>query len=197
MSATLPGGHGTAVHLRSGQALQVINTHGNQVVDTWALAVTDASEHMSVEQTRRMLWRLCPRAGDELFSNRRNPMLRMETDTAKGTHDMLFDCCDPWVYANYGCPPGHSNCRENFRLALAASNLPDQPAPRPLNLWMRVVVYDGGRLDLEPPTSRPGDEVVLRALMDLTVVMSACPMDMLPVNGDARTPSDVHYRVLN
>jgi uncharacterized protein YcgI (DUF1989 family) len=52
-----------------------------------------------------------------------------------------------------------------------------------------------GSLTFEAPRSRPGDLVRLRAETDLIVVMSACPQDLLPVNGPDQQPSDVHFRV--
>ena len=51
------------------------------------------------------------------------------------------------------------------------------------------------RLALEPPLSKPGDFIVLRALAEVVVVFSACPMDITPVNGD-RIPRSVAYDIL-
>ncbi len=58
----LAASHGAAVSLDSGQSVRVINTHGSQVVDTWAFAADDLDEYLSMEATRRMLYRLMPRA---------------------------------------------------------------------------------------------------------------------------------------
>ena len=110
----IAGGLGRAVALRKGEAVRLVNTFGSQVVDTWALAVADLGEYLSVEHTRRMLFNLFPKQGDTLYSNRRQPMLLLEEDTAPGKHDMLFACCDKWLYKHYGSPPGHRNCRDNF-----------------------------------------------------------------------------------
>jgi uncharacterized protein len=51
-------------------------------------------------------------------------------------------------------------------------------------------------LRFEEPRSRPGDLVRLRAETDLIVVMSACPQDLVPVNGRDQRPSEVHFRLL-
>lgn len=56
---------------------------------------------------------------------------------------------------------------------------------------MNVPVKADGTVDRVPPATAAGDYVVLRAEMDLTLVLSACPQDITPINGDARTPSDV------
>jgi uncharacterized protein len=44
--------------------------------------------------------------------------------------------------------------------------------------------------------SAPGDFVVLRAELDLLLVFSACPQDMVPTNGADATPCDAHFVVL-
>jgi uncharacterized protein YcgI (DUF1989 family) len=189
----LPARSGCAIHLDQGMKLQVINTHGNQVVDTWALNAQNLNEYMSMAQTRRMLWKLRPQEGDLLFSNRRTPMIAIERDTSPGIHDTLFDCCDEWVYANYGCAPGHANCRDNFNQAIKDFTSEPIEASQPLNLWMNVTVDRDMKLSLVPPVSEPGDYVIFRALMDIYIILSACPMDVTPVNGEDCQPVEVHY----
>jgi uncharacterized protein len=192
----IAGGAGRAVRLGKGEAVRLVNTFGSQVVDTWALAHGDISEYLSVEHTRRMLHNLFPKQGDSLYSNRRQPMLLLEEDTSPGKHDMLFACCDKWLYKHYGSAPGHRNCRDNFVGALFELGYDAPLVPNPLNLWMNIPVSDSERIAIEPPLSRPGDHVLLRALMDVVVVLSACPMDVTPINGPDRTPKAVHFEVM-
>lgn len=192
----IPGGHGWAVPLAVGDAVRLVNTFGSQVVDTWALARHDTSEYLSVEHTRRMIANLFPGQGDIFYSNRRSKMLSLEKDTAPGRHDMLFACCDKWLYQHYGCAPGHRTCRDNFLQALFAAGFDANFVPNPVNLWMNIPVSADGHVGIEPPVSRPGDEVVLRALMDVLLVFSACPMDVTPINGPDRTPRPVYAEVL-
>jgi uncharacterized protein len=191
----IPGGAGAAVRLGKGQAVTLVNTHGSQVVDTWCLSASDLTEYLSVEHTRRMLFRLFPGEGDQLYSNRRTALLELETDTSGCRHDMLLACCDPWVYKFYGCAPGHANCRDNFVEALARCGIESGPVPNPINFWMNVPVMDDSRIALDPPLSKAGDLIVLRALQDVIVVFSACPMDVTPVNGEDRTPRSVAYEI--
>ena len=192
----IPAGRGAAVALAAGEALRLINTFGSQVVDTWALNRHDISEYLSVEHTRRMLFDLFPGKGDRLFSNRRTPMLLIEEDSSGVRHDMLLACCDSWLYRHYGCAEGHANCRDNFLAALAAIGIAASHVPNPLNLWMNIPVSENRKIALEPPASKPGDLVVLRALIDCILVFSACPMDVTPINGPDRTPKPVHYAKL-
>jgi uncharacterized protein len=195
MLIEIAGGESAAVALNAGQGVRLVNTHGTQTVDTWCLAATDATHYLSVEHTRRMLSHLFPKEGDSLYSNRRNELLKLERDTSRCKHDMLLACCDPWLYAFYGCSPGHRNCRDNYFAALARLELRPEIVPNPINFWMNVPVDDNERIALREPESRAGDYVVLRAVMDCYVVFSACPMDITPVNGGG-TPRPVQYEIL-
>jgi uncharacterized protein YcgI (DUF1989 family) len=192
----IPAQAGKALVLRQGMAVKLVNTFGSQVVDTWALNRLDAAEYLSVEHTRRMLYRLFPGKGDTLYSNRRTPMLILEEDTSPGLHDMLLACCDRWLYEFYGCPPGHANCRDNFLAALLEAGFDGRFVPNPVNFWMNIPVRDNRTIALGTPLSKPGDFIVLRALIDVVLVFSACPMDVTPINGDDKTPKAVHYELV-
>jgi uncharacterized protein YcgI (DUF1989 family) len=48
-----------------------------------------------------------------------------------------------------------------------------------------------GSLVIAPPIAPPGSHVTLQAEMDLVIVFSACPQDMMPTNGADMTPKDV------
>jgi uncharacterized protein YcgI (DUF1989 family) len=52
-----------------------------------------------------------------------------------------------------------------------------------------------GTIDWLPTVSKKGDYMVLRAELDCVVVMSACPQDLVPVNGKDCIPHDLHFEV--
>lgn len=197
---TLAARAGVAVRLAPGGRIRIVNTHGSQVVDTWAVMADDPAEVMSMEHSRRVNGHLHPVIGDQMLSNRRAPMLVLEEDSFPGTHDTIVACCDPWLYSYLGCAPGHANCRDNFIAALAEHGISAENAPNPLNLWMNVPV-EGNSVSVTAPLSRPGDHVTFRALRDLFIVLSTCPMDVAPgkgaapINGEDFTPMPVHYAV--
>ncbi|KAE9986633.1 hypothetical protein EG327_004225 [Venturia inaequalis] len=187
---TIPAQHGTAVLLSMGQQIKIHNTHGNQVVDTWAFAALFAEDgstipYMSMSQTRSALRKLCPAVKDTLVTNLCLPILTLQEDTSGGTHDTLFPACNPERYAHLGVP--HRSCAENCLEALAdlGLELGHGGVPDPFNLFMNVHVdWAGGKgIQLQEPASTPGSYVVLRAEVDCVVVMSACPNDISAVNG--------------
>jgi hypothetical protein len=192
----VPARSGCAIVLDAGQAIRIVNTHGSQVVDTWALSLEDPGEHLSMQHTRAALLRLTPAKGDSIASNRRRPFLRIEEDTTPGRHDTVIPACDSERYRQLGAPEGHANCCDNFRLALREAGFPEQPVPAPLNLFMNIPWTSDGALSFEPPLSRPGDHIVLRAERPVVIVLSACPQDLVPINGTDCQPTEVHFEVL-
>ena len=103
----IPARGGKATRLRQGQAIKVINTHGHQVVDTWAFNASDLTEFMSMEHLRAMLCTIFPKPGDDLHTNQRRPILHFEEDTSPGIHDTLMAACDTHRYQLLGCTEYH------------------------------------------------------------------------------------------
>jgi uncharacterized protein len=172
---------GLALPLCSGDRLRITNLEGGQVVDTWAL-VPEVGEWLSMEHTRTSLGKLVPAPSDHLYSSRRRPLLTLVEDTSPGTHDTLIAACDRERYRQLGATEYHANCADNFRRALAERGVDADRVPAPLNLFMNIGWQQDGSLEWLPSPARAGDFVTLEAEADVTVVLSACPMDLNPVN---------------
>ena len=194
---TIPARSGKAVSIRQGQAIRGINTHGRQVVDTWAFSSGDMNEFMSMEATRATIVKLRATVGDSYYSNRRRPILKLVEDTSLGVHDSLMAACDNERYGLLGCTEYHDNCADNLRVAMKELNVEISCIPSPLNLFMNIPWTDDGVLSFEEPLSNPGDYVVLHAEQDVIVAFSACPQDILPINGRYTAPTEAHFEVLN
>jgi uncharacterized protein len=193
---TIPARRGKATHLRRGQSIRIVNTHGAQVVDTWAFTAGMLTEFMSMEHTRATLTSLRPKVGDGLYTNRRRRILTMTADTSRGDHDTLMAACDCERYILLGVKEYHDNCTDNLFAAMQALGLTPPECPSPLNLFMNIPWTADGRLSFDPPTTRPGDHVTLRAELDCIVAMSACPQDILPINGTAGRPTEAHFEII-
>ena len=193
----IPARMGKAVRLDKGQRIKVINTKGQQVVDTWAFNADDLREFMSMEHSRVAIDRIIPGVGDALVTNRRRPILTLVEDTSGGIHDTLFAACDRWRYELLGCKEHHDNCTDNLAAGLAALGLTPPEIPAPLNLFMNIPVVDGNHVEVRPPVSTPGSHVTFRAEMNCILAFSACPQDMLPVNGLAMRPTEAHFEILD
>lgn len=191
----IPARRGKAAFVAQGQSIKVINTHGEQVVDTWAFSRADPREFMSMEHSRAGMHRLIPAVGDALLTNHRRPILTMLEDTSGGVHDTLIAACDIYRYQGLGCTGYHDNCTDNMAQCLRDLGLLAPETPSPLNLFMNIPWTAGGTLSFEPPVCTPGGYVVLRAEMDLVIAFSACPQDILPINGVGRRPTEAHFVV--
>jgi uncharacterized protein YcgI (DUF1989 family) len=62
-------------------------------------------------------------------------------------------------------------------------------------MFMNIPWTADGRLAWGEPVSTPGCQATFRAEMDLVVAFSACPQDILPINGRARRPTEAHFAV--
>ena len=117
----IPARKGKAAHAKKGQIIKVINTHGEQVVDTWAFNVHDTSEFMSIEHSRAMMGKIIPTVGDSLTTNHRRPILTVVEDTTPGIHDTLLAACDRYRYQLLGVKGHHDNCTDNLAAAMRTS----------------------------------------------------------------------------
>jgi uncharacterized protein len=186
--AIIPARRAVAFRLGAGQSLVIINTYGTQVVDTWAFV--DAGEWMSMEHSRLHMGRVNPVVGDTFVTNHRRPILTLTEDTSGGVHDTLLAACDRYRYELLGASE-HDNCTDNLHAALDFA-IPCTPSP--LNLFENARPAPDGTIEIAAPISEPGSHVTLRAELDLTVVLSACPQDMAATNGPG--PTDAEYRIV-
>jgi uncharacterized protein YcgI (DUF1989 family) len=189
--------HGKALSVDRGASVKVINTHGSQVVDTWAFTLTEPRQYSSMDHTRSVNSNIFANRGTMIVSDRREPMLLISEDSSPGRHDTLLCPCNGPVYRELGCSGYHRSCSDNLHEALSEFGVALSFTPASLNLFMNVPVADDGRVTREPPSARPGDHVVLTAQCDLLLVLSACPQDITPINGVGRTPRDVLIEVMS
>jgi len=193
---TIPPRQGKAAFVGKGQLIKVIQTHGQQVVDTWAFNRADLTEFMSMEHCRTSWGGIMAKTGASMVTNHRRPILTLLEDTTTGIHDTLLAACDRYRYELLGCADYHDNCTDNLAAALAELGLSSAKTPSPWNLFMNIPVQSGGALTFESPVSQAGDHLLLRAEMDCVVAFSACPQDLVPINGLNCDPTETHFQIL-
>lgn len=177
----IPAREARGVEVAAGAEVSIVCPQGEQVADLIGFSLGDASEYLSVSHTRNMLWRLYLKPGDRLVSNRREPLLEILRDDV-GTHDLLCVACDDKRYLlDYGVA-GHPNCAGNFRSVLRERGRPDVWLPDPINVFQNAPIGPDRTLTIAPNIAKPGDRLVLRAIKDLLLLISACPQDLAPTN---------------
>lgn len=174
---TVPAAHGGTIEVKKGQYICVLDPKGGQCADFWAINQHDLDHFLSPPHVWVDLMKIQPEVGDQLVTNRRDPILTIVRDDV-GWHDMLVPSCDSKRYEIHFGVTGHRSCVDNFREAMEGYNWGDRAVPQPFNIFMNTFVDEKGRLEIRVPTSNAGDRVIMQAAMDLIAVSSSCPMDL-------------------
>lgn len=191
---TVPAREARTVAVEAGQLLQLVDLEGQQVGDFVAHRPDRPEEHFSAGHTLSCLTKLVPEVGDELFSNRRTPLLRVRRDDV-GRHDLIVPCCDPERYARDYGREDHASCLASIEGALAEFGSTVAVAGETAwNVFMNNR-HEEGRIVTHEPEHGPGSLIELEVLEDLVVTLSACPQDLSPCN--AYDPTAMAIRVFD
>ncbi len=172
----IPPSSGTAFRLPAGWRLRVTDPMGEQVSDLMAFEEGDPDHWLSSGRTFDYEETIRLTTGNTLWSNRSARLLTIEGDTC-GVHDFLLTPCSPEMYVLlYDLPPGHDHpsCLINLADHLGSHGMTRDRVPTSFNIFMNVPVRADGSLSVETPTSKPGDSITFRALIDLTIGLTAC-----------------------
>jgi uncharacterized protein YcgI (DUF1989 family) len=178
--------------IKEGQYLQINDVEGRQVSEMVCFNKHDLREMLSTSHTRGINNSLMLIKGMTIYSNRRNAMFALIEDTV-GRHDILLPSCDRRRYNDdYGLI-NHPGCRDNFFRELKPWNIDYDRIPDPVNFFQNVGLRARGEFEIREPLSERSDYVLLRALMDMVVGVSACPQEQSPAT--AFNPTDILIRV--
>ncbi|HEY7172044.1 MAG TPA: urea carboxylase-associated family protein [Vicinamibacterales bacterium] len=187
---------GVSLELPAGASLRVIDPQGEQVADLVAFARADADEWISSGRTFDYNNTIYLTAGHVLYSNRSRPMLTIVEDTV-GRHDFLYTPCSPETFTLiYKTTTPHPSCFANLTGALERYGIAPDRMPTTFNIFMNVRVLPDGALKIDPPRSKAGDFILLRAEMDLIVGLTACSAEMSnnyafkPIDFEIRSPDE-------
>lgn len=184
----IPPRSGIAFRLSTGQMLTVLDPEGVQVSDLVAFAAADPREAISNGRTFDYEETLRLTTGNRLWSNRSQRMLEIVEDTV-GTHDFLLTPCSEATFRHfYPEHPVHRGCFGNLAEALAPYGIERDSIPCAFNIFMNVPVAADGAIRVDPPVSKPGDYIRLRAEIDLIIGLTAC--SAFASNGGSFKPID-------
>lgn len=165
---------GAAFALKKNQLLKIIDPQGEQVSDLTAFALEDKQEWLSSGRTIDYANTIYLTTGHVLYSNRSRPMLFIVEDTV-GRHDFLLTPCSRETFKLlYDYHDYHPSCFENLTKNLAKFGIEPNQIPTTFNIFMNVIVLPTGELRIDPPPSRAGDYLLLRAEIDLIIGVTAC-----------------------
>ena len=189
----IPRQTGGGVEVRTGQRVKIIDIQGKQIGDLFAFVLDSPDEYLSPGHTRRKIESIYPVLNKPFYSNKRNPLLLLEEDTA-GVHDLLSPACDYYLYKDMDLGDDHPSCRGNLVATLKRLNFTPSSLPDPHNIFQNTPFVDlEGKQEWREPVTKAGDHVLLEAMKDLLVIVTACSMDIAPVNGG--NPTDLMLEV--
>ncbi|RIX32138.1 DUF1989 domain-containing protein [Sphingomonas edaphi] len=192
---SIPPRSGTAFRLSAGDTLWVIDPEGVQVADLLAYNANDVREVISNGRTFDYAETIKLTTGHVLYSNRSRPMLTIVEDTV-GTHDFLLTPCSKATFEHfYPGQPVHRGCFGNLAEALAPYGISEDDIPVAFNCFMNVPVGADGAITVQPPLSKAGDFLRLRAEMDLIIGLTAC--SAYASNGGSFKPIDYEVEQAN
>lgn len=175
---------GKAMDVLKDQTITIIDPEGSQVVDFFAEAARDPNEFLSTGVTIDCNESLRLKVGSLIYTNLYRPMFQVLLDDV-GEHDLLHPCCRPEMYGFfYHNAQGHPNCLDNINASLKRQ----RPIIHPVNFFMHTSIHADGSICVERPLSKPGDRVVLKALMDARLGVAACSVSESKCNGGRCSP---------
>lgn len=166
----IPPCSGIKIDVKQGQHITVIDMEGGQVVDFFAEVQGEPNEFLSTGVTIDCNESLKLKAGDTIYTNLYQPMMVVLSDDV-GEHDLLHPCCRPQMFDFfYHNGEGHPNCLDNINHALKRQHA----LITPVNLFMHTNIHADGSISVEAPLSKAGDQVVLKALLNIRLGVAAC-----------------------
>lgn len=189
---TIPKQKGKSFILKKNHYLKVVDINGQQVSDMVAFNHHHVREKISSGKTIDFEETIFLTTGNFLWSNRSNKMLEIVEDT-NGRNDFLLSPCSQETFEiMHNISEEHPSCLDNLTKNLSEYNIEKEDIPTAFNIFMNVEVKQDGKVSVLPPTSRPGDYIVFKALMDLIVCLTACSSEH--TNGGSCKP--ITYEVL-
>ena len=175
--------------VRKGQTIRIIDSEGQQAVDTLFYKADDFSERYSGQDTLRVNGNAYVGLGTRIVSNEGNVMLTVTADSC-GRHDTSAGACScesNTVRFGHDTKYLHA-CRDNFVLEVTRHGMSKRDIVPNINFFMNVPIEPSGQMTIVDGLSAPGDHVELVAEMDVLCVISNCPQVNNPCNGFNPTP---------
>lgn len=185
-----PGGYATRRLVR-GTRLRLIDTQGDACAGLQLFNAEMPTERLNVADTVKVQWNAYLEAGKLLLSDMGRVLMSIEADDA-GTHDCFAGTSNAAANARkYGegrnsgaCPNG----RDRFLLGAAKHGLGRRDVHPCINLFKGTRIETDGAITPVVGPFAPGRSMVLRAEMDVIVVIANVPHVLDPRNAYTVTP---------
>ncbi len=176
---TLPPAGNISFEIEAGQKLKLTQPEGEQVADLISFNRDDVRELLSMLSSRavNLSWKFT--APHMLYSNCTRPMWQIEEDLTGENYCGGGYCSEHMNIVRYGeRARGAPNCQNNLEAAIRgySMNRWNFNVDACFNIFMTVAYDATGVWEIRPPKGKPGDYMVMRALMPQIVAISNCPI---------------------
>lgn len=188
---TIAAGGYASARLDRGARLRLIDLHGDVAPSVLIFNADQPAERLNVADTIKIQWNAYLGPGKLLLSDMGRVLMSILADGAEG-HDVFCGASNEKTNARkYGegansgpCP----NARDRFLLAAAKWGLGKRDVHPCVNFFKPVRVAEDGATKLDVGPFAPGREIVLRAEMNVVVMIANCPHVLDPRAAYTVTP---------
>ena len=171
------GGYATR-RLTRGTRLRLIDLRGDACASVLIFNAEMPTERLNVADTVKVQWNAYLGAGKLLLSDMGRVFMSVLEDDA-GTHDTFCGTSNAATngakYGNGANSGPHPNGRDRLLLGAAKHGLQRRDVHPCLNLFKGTRIAADGEIEPQIGPFEPGRSVILRAEMDLIVVIANCP----------------------
>jgi uncharacterized protein YcgI (DUF1989 family) len=176
--ALAPAGN-ISFEIEAGQRFKLSQPEGEQVADMITFNRDDPRELLSMHSSRaiNLNWRLSK--PHVLYSNRSQRMWEIEEDLTGENYCGGGYCSEHLNLARYGeAGRGVPSCQSNLEMAVKGYGMDrwSFSVDACFNVFMTVAYDQNGLWEIRKPKGKPGDYILMRALMPQIVAISNCPI---------------------
>ena len=165
--------------IEAGQRFKMTQPEGEQVADLISFNRDDPRELLSMHGSRAV--NLTPKftKPKTLYSNRTQPMWAIEEDLTGENYCGGGYCSEHLDTMRYGDKgKGQPNCQQNLEKAIRGYGMDRWSfnVDACFNVFMTVAYDADGKWEIRLPKGKPGDHMIMKALMPQIVAISNCPI---------------------
>lgn len=187
--------------IKRGQTIQLKAMGDNASLSAMFYNASNSAERFNSADTVKIQWNAFLNKEKVLFSEMGRVLFAITDDTTDGLLDTLGGISNARVVKeNFTNAASFESCRnayhksdrENFLIELGKYGMGKKDMIPALNLFRKVDVKEGSKLELNPRCAAKGDFIELTAHMDVLLVLSNTPHAM---DSGIYNPSDVEISI--
>lgn len=175
---TIAAGGYASARLDRGARLRLIDLYGDASPSMLIFNADQPAERLNVADTIKIQWNAYLGAGKLLLSDMGRVLMSISADSAE-THDVFCGASNEKTnarkYGEGGNAGPYPNARDRFLLAATKNGLDRRDVHPCVNFFKPVRIAADGATLFDPGPFAPGRELVLRAEMNVLVIIANCP----------------------